>query len=332
MAATTIEKFRIRHYEAGEEDKMTDLVNACRANDMEGLVTVGMIQDEWLDPRLQLDRDTWVVVDEEGTYIAAAEVWFNDPDNDDAVITRHIGLAMRPEYRDRYPELAEDIFNRALQHAITKPFAHPEQDYVLRIWAAAKDQWKHDFALRHGFSLVHIGYTMSCDGLDELPPLPGVEGIRIEGWSEARDRGLWEALNEAFSTDDTFVPLSWEEWRELYHYDTADPKHWCLAIDVASDRVVGMALTEVDWEQPGMGRAREAWIVDLGVVPSYRNRGIGRLLLLAALHALRETGVSAVKMGIDSTDPEHATDLYHSVGFTIFQGSHTYNRPLRTES
>src|SRR5690349_3843564 len=94
MANSPVAEFEIRSYRLGEESKMADLVNRCRTFDFEGPVTVDMIRDEWGDTRLSLERATFVALNANGDYIAVAEVWFNDPDNSDAVVTRHIGFAM----------------------------------------------------------------------------------------------------------------------------------------------------------------------------------------------------------------------------------------------
>lgn len=328
MSEITAEKLVVRHYQAGEENKMAALVNLCRASERDGIVTIDMIRDEWRDSRLNLDRDTWVAVNEQGDYIAVAEVWFNDPDDDEAVVTRHVGFAMHPTYRESHTDLMEQMLDEALRHAITRPFSQPHQQYVLRAWASAFDTWKHEMALAHGFRHAHIGYTMIHDRLATLPAVTPVRGIRIERWTPARDRDLWHTLNEAFSTDESFMPLGWDDWQELYHFGRTEPRLWCLAIDEATDDVVGLALTEIDRESNHDLERRDGWVVDLAVLESYRGRGLGRSLLLTAMHGLRDAGMTAVKIGIDSHEPERATRLYDSLGFVILQGSHTYLRPL----
>src|SRR5688572_5820502 len=105
MSNSPVAEFQIRTYRPGEEATMADLVNRSRAFDFDGPVTVDMIRVEWSDPRLKLDRDTFVAVNVEGEYVAVAEVWFNDPDDDDEVVTRHLGFAMDPEYREIHSDV-----------------------------------------------------------------------------------------------------------------------------------------------------------------------------------------------------------------------------------
>lgn len=328
MSNLPVAEFQIRTYRPGEEAKMADLVNRCRAFDFDGPVTVDMIRDEWSDPRLKLDRDTFVALNAEGEYVAVAEVWFNDPDNDDEVVTRHIGFAMDPAYREIHPDLIDHLLEQAVHHAHTHPFRRPEQKYVLRAWASATDEWKQSKITGLGFHLHHIGYTMVREALDDLPPLPDISDVAIEAWTEERDPDVMDALNASFDSDDSFTRLKWEEWQELYHGSRATPALWRLAIDLTTDRIVGLALTEIDGESNVATGRRDGWIVDLAVRDEWRNHGIGRAVMLAAMHALHEAGVNAVLMGVDSTDPEKATHLYESLGFHVLKGSRTYLKAL----
>ena len=329
MSKITNDEFLIRHYQPGEEEKRAALANACRTNEMDRIITVDMIRQEWQDSRLRLENDTWVAVNKDGDYISVAEVWFNDPDNDESVITRHIGFEMHPAYRAQHGYLMDQLLSYALKHASSRPFTHSDQGYVLRVWASADNSWKHDVALRHGFEHVHIGYTMINDQLDDLAPLSPIENIRIEDWNPERDLDLWIALNEAFSTDKSFKPLDWDEWLRLYHDKRIDQDLWSLAIDEVSDEVVGLAISEIDRQANDQSNRQDGWVVDLAVIEPLRGRGIGRALLLTAMHKLRDAGMRAVKMGIDSYDPANATRLYKSLGFKVMHGSHTYIKVLK---
>lgn len=157
---------------------MADLVNRCRAFDFDGPVTVDMIRVEWSDPRIRLDRDTFVAINADGEYVAVAEVWFNDPDTDDTVATRHLGFALDPEHRESHSDLIDHLVEQALQHAHNHPFRFPEKRYVLRAWASPNDVWKQNKILSLGFQLHQIGYTMVREGLDDLPSVPEIRRYR----------------------------------------------------------------------------------------------------------------------------------------------------------
>lgn len=329
MADTFAEKLALRCYQYGEEARMAALVNASRGEEEGMTVTVDLIRDEWLDSRLNLARDTQVAVTERGEYVAATEVWFEDDlDAEHAEIIRHIGFTMHPSYRATYSELMETLFEQAIEHAHLQPRLAGKR-YFLRAWASANDTWKHEWLLAHGFQYVHCGFTLLYDGTERIPAMPSIPGIRIEPGSSEREFELWQALNEAFSTDESFVPLSLREWSDLYQSSRQmDFGLWRIAIDEASDEIVGIALTEIADIAPDVGDPQEGWITDLGVLEGWRGRGIGKALLISALHGLRTLGIHAVLMGVDSQDPDNLVHLYESVGFRVLRGSCTYRRPM----
>lgn len=330
MSETTNDEFLIRPYRKGEEHKRAALANACRTSEKDPIVTIDMIRLEWEDSRLRLNSDTWVALNKEGEYISVAEVWFDDPDNNEAVITRHIGFEMHPAYRQSHRDVMDQLLHQALQHASARPFSCSNQGYVLRIWASATDSWKHEVTLKHGFELSHIGYTMVHNQLDSLPTAPDIPHIRLEDWSPERDLDFWIALNEAFGTESSFKSLDWDEWLKLYHDKRIDQNLWCLAIDEESRDVVGLAIAEIDRQANRESNRQDGWVVDLGVIKAWRNRGIGRALLLNVMQKLDHAGMTAVKMGIDSYDTANATRLYKSVGFKVMHGSHTYLKTLHS--
>jgi ribosomal protein S18 acetylase RimI-like enzyme len=55
-------------------------------------------------------------------------------------------------------------------------------------------------------------------------------------------------------------------------------------------------------------------IQNLGVVPEYRGRGLGRALLLRALHAFRLVGLKRARLEVSARN-RRAVRLYHEVGF-----------------
>jgi ribosomal protein S18 acetylase RimI-like enzyme len=63
----------------------------------------------------------------------------------------------------------------------------------------------------------------------------------------------------------------------------------------------------------------------LGVDPDYRERGIGRIALLAGLNYLKSKGASIAEITVDSEN-KAARALYDSVGFRRWSGSLWYEK------
>lgn len=58
----------------------------------------------------------------------------------------------------------------------------------------------------------------------------------------------------------------------------------------------------------------EAYITAIGVIPSHRRQGLGRLIVLTSVHALLDEGWNSIRIEVDTTN-EPAYRLYRSCGF-----------------
>jgi ribosomal protein S18 acetylase RimI-like enzyme len=89
----------------------------------------------------------------------------------------------------------------------------------------------------------------------------------------------------------------------------ADPRHH-LAVVLDGGVVIGMA-SAVHYVHPD--KLPQLWVNEVGVAPPYRNRGIGRALLLALFARGRELGCEEAWLG---TEPDNAAArrLYLAVG------------------
>ena len=59
-------------------------------------------------------------------------------------------------------------------------------------------------------------------------------------------------------------------------------------------------------------------IQNVAVLPEYRRRGIGQILVLGALRGFQYAGVKRVTLEV-TTDNASAVNLYHRIGFTTFR-------------
>lgn len=67
-------------------------------------------------------------------------------------------------------------------------------------------------------------------------------------------------------------------------------------------------------EQAPDGRAGQAWIYDVEVDPTYRGKGFGRTLVLAAQDKARQLGCTSVGLNVVGGN-DVAIRLYESLGF-----------------
>lgn len=79
----------------------------------------------------------------------------------------------------------------------------------------------------------------------------------------------------------------------------------------------------------GMANSKEAGSVqNIGVLPSHRGLGIGRALVLKALHGFKSIGLRRVNLEATAENPV-AVELYRSIGFRLIRT--TYKQISETE-
>jgi ribosomal protein S18 acetylase RimI-like enzyme len=105
-----------------------------------------------------------------------------------------------------------------------------------------------------------------------------------------------------------------EEWRSIFLSDHARPEQQVLAW--RGDRLVGVALGRT-WDD-GTG-----WIAQLATARDERGQGIGRALLLEALHRRRAAGARSLGLSVQAAN-RNAIDLYLDAGLQIDREWLTY--------
>lgn len=141
------------------------------------------------------------------------------------------------------------------------------------------------------------------------------DGVRIEALTASRFDAVRVARNDAFRDHWGSQPSSEEQWRAFVSRTAFRAVLSVVAIDEASDRVVGFVLADVnedDW--PGQGFS-SAHVPLVGVVRGQRGRGIAKALLAAHLTAASADGLEFATLEVDAANPTGAFALYERMGF-----------------
>ncbi|HLF72835.1 MAG TPA: GNAT family N-acetyltransferase [Anaerolineales bacterium] len=161
--------------------------------------------------------------------------------------------------------------------------------------------------------------------LGEAPAAPQwPEGINVRTFTPGRDEyAAYQADEEAARDKGYHAPLSFEAWvnRVGLTSERFDPGLWFLAVD--GNEIVGLALN-IHARETNTG-----WVDHLGVRPAWRNKGIGKALLLHSFAEFQRRGVQRVKLSVDSRSLTDAPRLYESVGMSTVQQYHIYGKELR---
>jgi GNAT superfamily N-acetyltransferase len=174
------------------------------------------------------------------------------------------------------------------------------------------------------------GYTSSLSflimelGMDSPPEAPRwAEGIAVRTFiSGMDDRETYLTDEEASQDKGYHSPLDFDGWAKRMGMDSErfDPGLWFLAFD--RSEVIGVALNLYDRDSD------TGWVDHLGVKRKWRNKGIGKALLLHSFGEFYKRGVRKIKLSVDSKSLTNAPRLYESVGMKTAQQYHIYKKEL----
>lgn len=246
----------------------------------------------WESPDVELGQDI-LVAEDNGTIAGYADV---------GVHGEHVWLDVRATDADSLPELLLAIENVAAAKA-------PEMK--LMGYTGDTDTPLRDLYAGSGYDLIRHSYRMRVD-LDEAlggPEWP--DGFTVRTMREGEERRFYDAQMASFADTWLFSPEPHELWR---HWMVDDPGFdrslWFCAEH--GDDLAAIVIARAPENEPGVG-----WIRVLGVLPEYRQRGLGQAMLRHAFAEFARRGFNAVGLGVDAENPTGAVRVYERAGMHV---------------
>lgn len=155
----------------------------------------------------------------------------------------------------------------------------------------------------------------------EVPPPLLPDGFVARIFSPDEDLERYVALmNDTFADHPT--PISWsvDVVRHVHTLPDFDPTGICIVSPAGEpDRPVAYTRVEVG---PGEDGVIEGWINQIGVLPAFRGRGLGRELLRWGVAHARIRGAARIELSVEALN-ERALELYRRHGFeTVIEWPH----------
>lgn len=194
--------------------------------------------------------------------------------------------------------------------------APPSQDDARRLLAGA------------GFEPVRVfaELTRALPAAGALSPSKGIPGITIERFSADRAEDVRLALNAAFAEHWGARPMKAGPWQSLLASASFRPDWSWVALEGPSE-VAGFVLNSAE---PHPDHGPIGWTDQLGVLPPWRGRGLGRALIVASLVAFEEAGLRMAGLGLDTQNPFGAPALYAALGYRRGHEVHLFMRSERS--
>jgi mycothiol synthase len=147
-------------------------------------------------------------------------------------------------------------------------------------------------------------------------PLPAA--VRLREWSTQLAGQFFAVYAAAFADRPGFPGWSCEQWIEWISDDPDFAPEWTLLADVEG-RDVGFVAGAPDPQRDA------GWIVQVGVIPDARDRGLGSALVSEAMRRMLAAGRQAVLLNVNTNNPG-AASVYRRLGFTAIGQRARYER------
>jgi len=176
------------------------------------------------------------------------------------------------------------------------------------------------FLTRMGFTFVRRFLELRLDLTEMVLPEISKIASRCRPLQPSEEGRLTQLQNRSFAGTWGFNPNTIEEITYRINLPNSSPDDIFLIFD--SDKPVGYCWTRTESWKKTVGR-----IYMLGVDPDYRERGLGKQLLLAGLSCLKSKSLRVAVLTVDSEN-KAARVLYKSVGFELWKSSLWYEKRL----
>lgn len=225
-----------------------------------------------------------------------------------------------PEYRGKGVE--QELMRLALNYLTLKEIGTAQG------WCKGTERWRHNLFLEFGFTAVRYEYVMVWKGEPpERYPLPGIIHLEHKLFKEATDKeveAFVEVFNDAFKEHHNFSPATVERFIKSREIDNNISR-----ITFAKDGscIVGVLKCCESVQYNKENNTGIGWIDILGIIKSYRRKGIGKALLSDGMAWICDQGMDTIYLDLDAEN-RNALDLYTSLGFKIDRKDTIYRKRL----
>ena len=264
-----------------------------------------LVDDQWVAVDVHGQPAVWVALNDHGdTVFQDVEAYRHPARADEAV--RH-ALVARAHDRAR---------ERACAAGLAEAFVLSGCDADDTVMASTLRSLGMEH--RRTFHRMHLDLT---DHTPRPRDVPGVVLAPFDGSDQAW-RDLHAVMEASFAEHFAYAPMSADRFRAATEADPApDRDLWRVA--TVDGQMVGAVVTSGRNAESGGGYVRE-----LGVLPSFRGRGIGAALLTRTFADYRNRGRTWVQLSVDIENGSGAVGLYEAVGMRSDREVHAYLRAL----
>lgn len=310
----------------GDYSSMAEITNSSWKADLVVFqVTVEDISRNFEHPTNFNPYKDVLIAEVEGKLIAHSNVnWIEKPGKL-RLYNHHVVIL--PEWRGMGIREAMLRWNEQRLREIAKD--HPmDVEKQFEVWAASEEnEWK-SLLETESYKPFWFLLEMVRRDLDNIPDMPFPEGIEIRPVKPEHYRKIWKASQEALRdertyTDDAFTE---EAYKRLMKSPIFMPELWQVAWE--GDEIVGAIHNYIDEDENRVLNRKWGHPERVFVRRQWRRKGIAKALLARSLKAIKDYGMEAATLDVDTDNPSGAPKLYESLGFRVERQFTFFRKPL----
>lgn len=226
-------------------------------------------------------------------------------DPTDAVAGASAELVVHPDHR-----------RHGLGRALVRAAEAASPDGRLRLWSHGDHPGAAAMAASLGYRRIRSLWLMRRTLDDALPPVELPTGVELRAFRPGEDDAEWLEVNgRAFAEHPEQGRLTAGDLAARTEEPWFEPAGLLLAVDSGTGALLGFHWTKVHGSGGGThGHAPLGEVYVVGVDPRAQGRRLGGALTLAGLHHLRDRGLDAVILYVES-DNTRALRVYEALGF-----------------
>ncbi len=205
---------------ADDAAAVNDLIRLCDTADFgEPDYTLDDVLSDWRRSGFQLERDAWLVLAPDGTFVAYGNAY----DTGENVRVDPTSC-IHPDYRT----LGLEDYHIARAQEWTRAYAdHPVVQWIV---LDTHHGWTDRFKAR-GYHTTRHDYIMEI-GFDQAPPAPTIpEGFVLRAFERGRDEmAVWAAIQESFRDHRGHTDMAYDEWMGAYLNHTDWSPELCVVV------------------------------------------------------------------------------------------------------
>ncbi len=192
----------------------------------------------------------------------------------------------------------------------------PDRAHVLQLTTEMLTEEAARLFVRHGFTQQFAEDVMRRDLADPFPDILLPSDIRFATWAPALVDQFFAVYQATFRERPGYPAWSQEKWMDWLETDDDTFRPELSLLATHEDLLAGFIV------------CADSWIVQMGVHPDRRERGIGSALVIEALKRFRAAGGDHMLLDVNVNNPS-AARVYTRLGFERVGRRARYIRGLK---